>query len=256
MQQAIDRHRETALESPYSQDRRDAITSLSDLFSSVPDDGKRRIIETLRTIAAEASVRDERQLAVEQLETVFHQDPDVVGPIVGPFFCDVAADGKTSDARLTAIDLLRDIYTDVDDSQQAEVESTLSEIAGNATYEDERRRARQRLSDITAENNRTGGTTGRGEDRSRQLSYLGISLSEHLANSVDKSTEACERRLREVSDFLSENPVSDSAFDDLQNDVDRLLDQLDVAPTDGGLDEERKEQIRSLAVRVKHMYQR
>lgn len=256
MQQALESHRETALESPYSQDRQEAIESLSELFSSVSDDGKRQIIETLRTVGAEATGRDERRLAVEQLSDIFQQDPTVAGPLVVPFFCDLAVDGKTSDARLTAIDTLRDMYRDAADAQRDEIGSTLAEIAGDATYEDERRRARQRLSDITAENNSEAGGTGEGEDEAEQIGYLGISLAEHLANSVDESPEACERRAKEVSDFLSENPVSDSAFDDVQADVDRLVEQLDVVPTDDGLDDDRKEQVRSLATRVKNLYQR
>lgn len=256
MQHALKNHRETALESPYSEDRKDAIKSLSELYSSVDDDGKRKIIETLRTVGTEATGREERRLAVEQVETVFQQNPALAGPIVVSFFCELAADGKTSDTRVAAIDTLRELYPDVDAAHQDTIGSTLSEIAGDATYEDERQRARQRLSDIAAENDSTSDTTGHTENNTSHVGYLGISLADHLANSVDESPEACEQRAKEVSDFLSENPVSDSAFDDVQDDVDRLVEQLDVIPTDGGLDEERKEQVRSLATRIKHLYQR
>jgi hypothetical protein len=256
MQQTLENHRETALESPYSHDRKDAIKSLSELFPSVGDDEKRQIIETLRTVGIEATGQDERQLAVEKLEAAFRQDPAIAAPSAVPFFCELATDGRTSDTRLSAIDTLREMHSDVGATRQDEIGSTLSEIAGEATYEDERKRARQRLSDIAAEDKGSAGAPEKNESESKHIRYLGISLAEHLANSVDESPEACERRAREISDFLSENPVSDSAYDDIEAEINQLVKQLDAVPTKDGLGNERKERVRDLATRVKAVYKR
>lgn len=257
MQQAIDTHRETALESPYSQDRREAIESLADLYPTAGERDQRRILETLRTAASEATSRAERQLARETLQTVFETDPTGASSVVVPAFCTLATDGSNSSERCAAIDTLRELYPDVDATDQERIGQTLAEIAGDATYEDERRRARQRLSDVTAANRAGNRKIESGDDGGgTAVGYLGVSLAEHLENAAAESPDACSRRATELRDFLADNPVADAAYEEVLEAVEGLVEQLDVVPTDGALADDRQERVRDVATRVRRLYER
>jgi hypothetical protein len=253
MTNAIQTHRETALESPYSRDRREAIAELERLFPDTDVDAKRRILETLREVAHDATSTQERDLAREAMVEAFESDPETAGAVVVPAFCDLAANASHKDERLDAIDALRECYPDVDEPEQERIGQCLAEVAGNATYEDERRRAQRRLSDVTAENQRASADDG---DDGDAIGYLGQSLAEHLASAAAESPEACQQRAEEVQEFVENNPVDDEEYEKVRASVDELAEQLAVVPTDGELDDDRKERVRGVANRVERLYTR
>lgn len=253
MTNAIETHRETALDSPYSRDREEAIEELLDLYPTSPPETKRRILETLRQVATEATGTKEREFAREGLIEAFESAPAVGASVLVPFLCTQAADGSNSEERLDSMDLLREVYPEVDDQYQEEIGQTLSEIAGNGTYEDERRRARQRLSDVTAENQREGSTDGDREAGS--VGYLGQSLAEHLATAAENSPEECLQRAEELRDFVAENPLDDGSYEEIRDEIDQLTEQLSVLPGEE-LDDERRARIRRIANRIERLYQR
>lgn len=254
MTNTIQTHRETALESPYSRDREEAIEELVRVFPDLSSEEKRRTLETLRTISHEATGTQERTLAQSSLVDVFEADPEIAAPLVVTCFCELAETAKHSDERLNAIDSLRELYPEVSEEDQEQIGQQLAEIAGNATYEDERQRARQRLSDVTAENQQTA--VDDDSDDGGAAGYLGQSLAEHLANAVEESPEACLQRAEELRDFVAEHPLDDGSYEEVQDDLDDLVRQLDVAPTDGGIDPERKDRVERLATRVERLYGR
>ena len=255
MTDAIETHRETALDSPYSRDRKDAIEQLVELYPNGDAEQRRRVLETLRRVAFEATSSQERELAREALVDALEADPETAAPVVVPSFCELASDGRHGDERLDAIGALGQFYSDVDETHREQIGHQLAEISGNATYEDERRLARQRLSDVTAENQR-GTASGGADDESGNVGYLGRSLAEHLANAATESPEACIQRAEELQDFVAENPLEASAYEEVRDDLESLVEQLEVAPTDGGLSEERVERVERLATRVGQLYQR
>lgn len=256
MTNAIQTHRETALESPYSRDRREAIEELERMFPDVDLDTKRRILETLREIAFDATSTKERDLARETMLNAFETDPETASSVVVPAFCDLAETASHKDERLDAIDTLRECYPEVDESERERIGKRLAEIAGNATYEDERRRARQRLSDVTAENQQESPSEDDVEgDEEKAVGYLGQSLAEHLASAADESPEACLQRAEELRDFVVEHPLNDGSYDEVREDVTDLTEQLEVLPRDE-LDAERRERVRRIANRVERLYQR
>lgn len=253
MSEVLDTHRETVLESPYSRDREEAIEELGRLFPEVGDDDKRRVLETLRQVASEATSSRERERALDAMLESFDADPDVATSVVVPCFCDLAADGKHRDERLDAIDALKKIYPAVDDPNQERIGKRLAEIAGNATYDNVRNRARQRLSDVTAENERAAPADSEGGDA---VGYLGQSLAEHLANATEESPEACLQRVEELQEFITENPVDDEKYDELCEATANLEDQLTVAPAGDALGEERKQRVKRIANRAERIYRR
>lgn len=253
MTNAIQTHRETALESPYSRDRREAIEELERLFPDAAPDAKRRILETLREIAHDSTSTQERGLARETMLDAFESNPETAGSVVVPAFCDLAENASHKDERLEAIDAVRECYPDVDEPEQERIGQCLVEIAGNATYKDERRRAQRRLSDVTAENQRATADDG---DDGDAVGYLGQSLAEHLASAADESPEACQQRAEEAREFVENNPVNDEGYEEVRESVDELAEQLAVVPTDGALDDDRKERIRGVANRVERLYTR
>jgi ubiquinone biosynthesis protein UbiJ len=253
MTTAIDTHCETALESPYSRDRADAIEELAGLFPDATAEEERRVLETLRQVAHESSSRSERDLARETLTECFEANPAAAAPVVVETFSNIAENSKFSDERLDAIDRLRACYPDLDERHRETVGKTLADIAGNATYEDERRRARQRLSDISRDE-RTGSTDKDSADDA--VGYLGESLAEHLEQSAHEGSEECLQRAEEVSEFVQENPVDDDAYGSVCEDIDALVEQLQVVPTGDDLDADRQERVERLAGRVERLYTR
>ncbi len=253
MTTAIDTHCETALESPYSRDRAEAIEELVGLFPDATDDRKRRVLETLRQVAHESSSRSERDLARETLTECFEADPAAAAPVVVDTFVDIAADSKFSDERLDAIDRLRACYPDLDERHRETVGKTLADIAGNATYEDERRRARQRLSDVSRDERAESSDGGSAGDA---VGYLGESLAEHLEQAADEGSEECLQRAEEVSEFVHENPVDSGSYEAVREDIDALVEQLQVVPTGDELDADRQERVERLAGRVGRLYTR
>lgn len=259
MQDAIDTHLETARDSPYSRDRKEAIEALAEMYPSADERDNRRVLETLRTVATDSTGRDERELAREALVECYETDPEAAAPVVVPAFCSLAEDAKLSEERLAAIDTLRRLYPDAGETERERIGETLAAVAGDGTYEDERTRARQRLRDITDENRSESGTGGRatgGEDGAESVGYLGVSLAEHLASAAEESPDACRERATELRDFLADNPVPDSAYEEVSEAVADLVQQLEVVPTDGDLDDDRKERVRRIATRVERLYER
>lgn len=257
MNTVIETHCKTALDSPYSRDRADAIEELRDAFSGAGTDGKNHILETLRQIAHESRSRSERELARETLRVCFDDDPATAEHVVVDTFSDLAKQAKFSEERLDAIDTLRNIYPDIGEDRQDAVGRCLAEIAGNATYEDERRRARQRLSDVSREERQSSAERrGSGAATDDAISYLGKSLAEHLEQAANEGSKACLQRAQEVSEFLEENPVRSDSYSDVSEDVESLVEQLRVVPTGADLDEERTERVERLAGRVERLYAR
>jgi hypothetical protein len=260
MHDPVETHRETVLESPYSRDREEAIEELGRVYTDVGSNKRRRILETLRQVAHESSHRDERDMARETMVDCFAVEPASGADVVVPCFADIAERSKFSEERLAAIDRLRRVYPDVGEAHRETIGQTLAEIAGNAIYEDERRRARQRLSDITAEERTemTGGRRDPDADTHHAIDdavgYLGRSLAEHLENAATDSPEECRQRAVEVRDFLLNTPVDDTSYEDIYQEVDDLVDQLAVIPTDDSLDEDRIERVQRTAVRIKRLY--
>lgn len=254
MNAAIETHCETALDSPYSRDREEAIQELKRIYSDTDSTGKERILETLREVTHESSSRSDRTLARETLVDCFDADPAAAEPIVVDAFCELADDSKFSDERIDAIDSLRRFYPDVSEQYRDVIGSTLAEIAGNATYEDERDRARRRLSDISREEREQSGDSEGA--RSEAVGYLGTSLAEHLERAAHEGAEECLQRAEEVSEFLAEHPVSDDAYESVCEDVESLVEQLQVVPTGGTLDEDRIQRVERIAGRIERVYTR
>lgn len=250
MNTVIETHCETALDSPYSRDRREAIEELESVFPEASTEGKNRILETLREVAHDSSSRDDRDLARETLLACFEADTSTATPVVVDTFRALAEDSKFSEERVDAIDTLREIYPDIDDQHREVVGQTLAEIAGNATYEDERARARRRLSDISREE-RTAD-----EDAGEEISYLATSLAEHLENAAHEGSEECRQRAEEVNEFLAEHPVTDEAYEEVREDVKALVTQLEVVPTGDDLDEDRIQRVERISGRVERLYTR
>jgi len=253
MNTAIDTHRETALESPYSRDREEAIEELGRVYADADADGRRRVLETLREVAHDASGRSERDLARGTLVDCFEVDPSTAAPVVVDAFCELAESSKFSEERLDAIDALREFHPDVGETHREAIGETLADIAGNATYEDERGRARRRLSDISREE-RGGGTAA--NTGGNAVGYLAESLAEHLVRAADEGHEACLTRAQEVSEFVVEHPVADDAYADVRDDLQSLVEQLEVVPTGGSLDEDRKARVERIGRRVERLYAR
>jgi|GEM_PF-3569979 len=247
MNETIRTHRETALDSPYSRDREDAIEQLAGSFSDASTDGKREILETLREVALDATSTAERELAREQLVDCFEADADVAAGVVVGAFCELARDGKFTDDQLDAIDTLRRVSRDVPAEHVERIQSTLSELATEATRESVRSRARRRLSDVES-------VVPSDDDETDD--YLAASLAEHLENAADDSPGECRRRAEELSEYVTEHPVSDDAYGEVRDELAALVDQLRVAPTGDELDAERRERVGRLADRTKRLYQR
>ncbi|MFB6151291.1 MAG: hypothetical protein ABEJ40_05740 [Haloarculaceae archaeon] len=248
MNEAIRTHRETALDSPYSRDREEAIEELARAFPDAGPEGKRAALEALREVALDATGRAERDLAREKLRECFESDPDGAAGVVVPAFAALARDGTFKDDRLDAIDRLREFARDAPDERVAEIRETLSELATDATPEAVRERARRRLTDVEEAAPADGGDDG--DD------YLAASLAEHLQTAAGESAEACHRRAAELRDYVREHPVDDDAYADVRADLDALVEQLEVVPTDGELDAERRDRVDRLAERTKRLYQR
>lgn len=248
---AIDQHRETALDSPYSRDREEAIEALSDAYASADERDRRRIAETLREIALESAHRDERELACERLLNCFESKSEAIEGIVVETLTDIAEESKFSEERGEAIDALREVYPELDDQRRNSVEKTLAEIAGDATREEERRRARRRLSDVSRVEQEEPDTSEGETDEA--VNYLGQSLAEHLENEAEESSEACLQRAEELAEFLEENPVDDSSYEEVRSDVDGLIEALEVVDSDE-LAADRIERVGRIASRVERLY--
>jgi len=244
---AIRTHSETALDSPYSRDRQDAIEELARSFPDAGTDGKREILETLREVALEATGTAERELARENLVDCFESDPDAAADVVVQTFATLARDGKFTDDQLAAIDTLREVSRDVSAKHVDRIRETLSELTTDATSEDVRDLARRRLTDVES-------ATPDEDDESDD--YLVVSLAEHLQNAATESTEACRKRAAELRDYVADHPVEDDAYDSVRDDLDALVEQLAVVPTGGELDDERRERVDRIAERAKRLYQR
>lgn len=251
MTTAINSHRETALNSPYSRDRQEAITELYRAYQSTEKRDRDRILESLREVAHDSSTRDDRELAQKKLLECFHTDPSGSAPVVIETFRELAENSKFSGERIDAIDALRECYPDASEQYRDGIETTLADIAGNATYEDERDRARRRLSDITAEEGRKPD-----EDAPEAVGYLGRSLAEHLENAAREGPEACLRRAEELEEFLADYPVSNDNYDEVVDDIESLVRQLEVVPTGDELDEDRRTRVERVATRVGRLYAR
>jgi hypothetical protein len=253
MNTAIETHCETALDSPYSRDREEAIRELQRIYPDTDSASRERILETLREVAHESSSRSDRELARETLVDCFDADPPTAEAIVVDAFCELAGESKFSDERLDAIDSLRRFYPDVSERYRDVIGRTLAEIAGNATYEDERGQARRRLSDISREEREQLGDSG---GPTEEIGYLGTSLAEHLEGAAHEGTEECLQRAEEVGEFLAEHPVSDDAYESVCEDVESLVEQLQVVPTGETLDEDRIQRVERIAGRIERLYTR
>lgn len=248
MNETIRTHRETALDSPYSRDREDAIEELARTFPEVGPDGKREILETLREVALDATGSAERELAREKLVDCFESDPGAAAGVVVGAFCELARDGKFTDDQLAAVDTLRRVAREVSSEGVATIESTLSDLASEATSEEVRTRARRRLTDV--ESATSGEGAGDGDE------YLAASLAEHLQNAAGESPGACRKRAEELRDYVVDHPVDDDAYDEVSEDLDGLVEQLEVVPTGDELGSERRDRVDRLAERTKRLYQR
>lgn len=256
MMNAIETHRETALNSPYSRDRREAIDELGRSFQSADADAQRHILETFRQVAHDATSRSERAHARDALVDAFEAAPGVAVGVVVPALCELAVESRHKRERLAAIDALRTVYPDATDEYREQIGSTLADIAGNATYEDERRRAQRRLTDLTADEQQTFDTDSDAERDAAPIHYLGRTLAEHLIHAADESPEACIQRAEELGDFLADHPVARDSYDAVRADLSALVEQLEVAPTGDGLDADRKQQVERIATRVQRLYER
>lgn len=247
MNETIRSHRETALDSPYSRDREDAIEELARTFPEIGSEGKREVLETLREVALEATTTAERELARERLVDCFEADADAAAGVVVGAFCELARDAKFTDGQLDAIDTLRRVSRDVSGEHVETIEARLSDLASDATSESVRKRARRRLTDVeSATPADAGGSDG----------YLAASLAEHLENAAAESPAACRKRADELAEYVAEHPVDDDAYADVHEGLESLVEQLRVAPTGDELGAERRERVERLADRTKRLYQR
>ena len=250
---AIDQHRETALDSPYSRDREEAIEALADAYARAGERDRGRIAETLREVALESAHRDERELARGRLLDCFETDSAAISGIVVETLTDIAAESKFSEERVAAIDALREVYPDLDEQRRDSVGKTLAEIAGNATREEERRRARRRLSDVSRVEREEPDASEDGAEEA--VDYLGQSLAEHLENAAHESREACLQRAEELAEFLAEHPLDDGSYEGVRADVDGLVEALEVVDGEA-LAEDRIERVGRIAGRVERLYAR
>ncbi len=256
MHATIETNCETALESPYSRERREAIEQLEQLFSDASTDGKERILETLRELAFDSSSRDVRESAREAMADCFETDPARAESLVVGAFVELANDSKFSEERLDAIDTLRACHRKASKQYREVIGEELAEIAGNATYEDERSRARRRLSDITRDAKRVTNENS-GEDSSTDSAgYLGASLAEHLEAAAHDGPEECLQRAEEVQEFIHEHRVDGESYAEVRDDVDALVEQLSVVPTGDRLEDQRIERVERIAARVERLYAR
>jgi ubiquinone biosynthesis protein UbiJ len=253
MNTAIESHCETALESPYSRDRQQAVQELQHVYPETNSDGKQRILETLREVTHESSSKKDRKLAREALAECFEEDPSAGEAVVVDTFCELVEDSKFSEERLDAIDSLRQFYPTASEQYREIIGHTLAEIAGNATYGDERNRARRRLSDISREQRESGDEKTRPTE---EVGYLGQSLAEHLESAADEGTEDCLQRAEEVREFLAEHPVEDESHEKVTEDVESLIEQLEVVPTGDTLDDDRRKRVERIAQRIDRLYTR
>lgn len=252
---AIGQHRETALNSPYSRDRAEAIEELRSVYPDAEARDKQRIGETFRQIAVESSHRDERDLAREQLVACFDDDPGPVASTVVDTLTELAEGSKFSEERLASIDTLREVYPDLEKPRREVVGVALAEIAANATYEDERRRARQVLSDVgRIERDLDDGDDEGGAEES--VAYLGQSLAKHLEAAAHESAAECRQRAEEVAEFLDDQPVNDEAYEGVREDVAGLIEAFEALEIDGDLAEDRIERVERIASRVERVYTR
>jgi len=251
MNETIRSHRETALDSPYSRDREDAIEELARTFPETGSADKRAVLETLREVALEATNTAERELAREKLLACFDADPEVAADVTVGAFCELASDAKFTDAQLDAIDALRQLSRDVSPEHVDDIETTLSALASDATSESVRKRARRRLTDVESATD-----DGASEDGDTGDDYLAVSLAEHLENAATESPEACRNRAAELSEYVAQHPVEDEAYEEVREGLDGLVEQLRVAPTGDELGQERRDRVGRLADRTKRLYQR
>jgi hypothetical protein len=256
MTTTIETHCETVLDSPYSRDRQSAIQELGRVYLDADPADRDRILETLRQVALEGSARDDRELAHETLLDCFEADASGAAPVVVGAFQKLATEATLSEERLEAIDSLRKCYPEVDEQHRSTIGSTLADIAGNATYQDERERARRRLSDVSRHERETATETDSGTDAAVSTGYLGQLLAQHLENAAEEGPGACRQQAEEAVEFLVEHPVDDGAYDELVADAESLVDQLEVIPTDGSLDEDRIGRVEGLAARLERLYAR
>jgi len=250
---AIDQHRKTALDSPYSRDREEAIDALAGAYPSADERDQQRIAETLREVALESAHRDERELARERLCDCFDTVPGAIESILVSMLTEIATESTFSEERLEAIDELREVYSDLGKQQQDVVGKTLAEIAGNATREEERRKARRRLSDVSRIDQETADTSEGGTDEA--VDYLGESLAEHLEHAAAKSREACLQRAEELSEFLDEQPLDDSKYEEGREDVKELIEALEIVDSET-LADDRIERVEQISERTKRLYAR
>jgi len=251
---AIGAHRETALDSPYSRDREEAIEELARAFPGPSEADSRAILETLRDVALDATSTSERELAREKLLACFEEDPDAAAGVVVPALCELARSGKFKDDQIAAVDALRRVGQNVSGAHVETVRETLADLASDATSEDVRSRARRRLTDLDADD--SGGASGSDDGGGGDGSYLGISLAEHLQNAAAESAEACRKRAVELRDYVADHQVDDDAYDEVREDLDALVEQLDVVPTGDELGDQRRERVERIAERTKRLYQR
>lgn len=257
MTDAIETHRKTALDSPYSRDREEAIEELGRVCPEANHDERIRVLETLRQVAIESAHRQERELARETLIECFDADAEGIADIVVRCFAEVAQEARSSDERCSAIDTLRRLYPDVDEHNRERIGDTLADIAGNGTYEDERRRARQRLTDVAREE-RTRDPEPDKSDQTVQnaMGYLGQSLAERFATAAAETPEECRRLGEELRDFVANAPVDDEKYVEVRDELDALVEQLAVIPTERDLDDDRIERVERVATRVEDLYRR
>jgi hypothetical protein len=250
MNETIRSHRETALDSPYSRDREDAIEELARTFPETGPEGKREVLETLRQVALEATSTAERELAREKLLACVDADPDAAADVAVDAFGELARDARFTDAQLDAVDALRRVSREAQAEHVEDVEATLSDLASDATSESVRKRARRRLTDVESARDDGQDDGGAGDD------YLAASLAEHLENAAAESPEACRNRADELAEYVAEHPVEDEAYENVREGLESLVEQLRVAPTGDELGTERRERVERLADRTKRLYQR
>ncbi|WP_136686791.1 hypothetical protein [Halorhabdus amylolytica] len=251
--EAIDQHRKTALDSPYSRDREEAIEALTTAFPSADERDQQRIAETLREVALESAHRDERELAKDRLFDCFENESGTIDTVLVGMVTEIATESKFSEERLEAIDALREIYSEIGEHQRDVVGKTLAEIAGNATREEERRKARRRLSDVARTEREECDTSDKGADEA--VDYLGESLAEHLENAATKSREACLQRAEELFEFLDEQPLDDGSYEEVREDVKELMEALEIVDSET-LADDRIERVERISERTKRLYAR
>lgn len=276
MNDIVREHRKTALDGMYSNERRQAIERLADVYDDADRESRRRIAETLGEVARESTYADERELARDKLEVLFDRDPSGIASTVVRTYCRLATDARHGDERIAAIDALaRLVRAGLDEELVAYVEETLVEVASTATRERERERARDRLADLLATAERSpstavadatgvedldvaaaaaGGAAGAGDEES-MTAYLAASIAEHLETAAQESPEECLGRAEELRDFVANHEVADGAYDEVLDELDDTVEQLSVHPG-GDLDEQRRTQVRQVSERVRRLYLR